>query len=211
MEELTNRHPFGRGMSAIYYLLVAFNILTILVSLYLNNQLALSERLTLAETERSATQLARISELELAAGKVDSPGNQIFTSGDVATERARLQSALRGFREAMRLSRRSLADGEGDRHSLAALSQADELMTFMVRETETIFRQFEQGRLAEAGLAMAAMDREYSSLRTELSEVRAFLRNRQFAEFRARSRRNHQLGQQQTGSVVLLGILLIGL
>lgn len=208
MESMTTRRPFGSGMRTIYYLLVAFNILTILISAYLNYQLSRSDRRTLEKTERSATHLGRISELELAAGRVDAPGNDIFESHDIGAERSRLQSAVGAFQESMRLA---VGDATGDPRTLAHLQRADGFLALMERDTETIFALFEQGRIQDAGLAMATMDREYSGLRRELAQVRSFYRNTQSAEFRQRALRNRELAQEQTGSIVLASILLLAL
>jgi PAS domain S-box-containing protein len=206
IERRPARRPFGNRTRTIYYLLVAFNLLTVLVSGYLNNELGNAERHTLEKNERRAAQLARISDLELAAGAVDAPGNDIFASLDPEGERARLQIATARFRGAMRAAR---AEMGGDPRLLAELRAADRRLSRMLNDSEEISVLVEQKQIGNAARSMVTMDRDYTELRTGLAAARTYLRDLQLADFRKASVHSRRLAHQQAVSVALIAVLVV--
>src|SRR4030095_9414686 len=77
----------------IYYLLAAFDILTVTASLYLNLRISDMYVHAVASNQDWAQLLADASALEDLAGIVNSAGNEVFASRDPAGERARLAAA----------------------------------------------------------------------------------------------------------------------
>jgi PAS domain S-box-containing protein len=205
-EHRPSKRPFGNRTRTIYYLLVLFNLATILRSVWLNNQLGAGEHL--AENERLAAQLSRLSDVEIAAGAVRSPGSEIFSNGEVAAERARLQVAAAGLRQAMHAVR---AGRGGEGRSPAEWRQIDGLTSQMIHGVDETIRHFSLGRIEDATRSMAKMDRAYAALRVELAAARTSLRDRQVAKFRRESLRNRQLGRQHAVSVLLMAGLILGL
>ena len=81
----------------LYFVLAAFDLVTISCSLYLNHRLIelhdQSGRVNLEWSER----LNQFSDLAQLAGEVDAPGNDVFDSRDVVQESARLRVKLGQF------------------------------------------------------------------------------------------------------------------
>jgi PAS domain S-box-containing protein len=200
--------PFGKGTRTIYYLLAAFTLLTILVSAYLNNHLGVSERRTLEENERAATHVARISDVELAAAAVDSARDELFAGADLPGERAALLSAAAVFRQTMHAARDSAGD-EPD--ALREMGEADHRMSLILRHADDAVRLYGLGDSARAGASIVTLDREYGALRTDLAEAKQFLRVQQIADFRQQTLNSIQLERQQTTSIALMAVLVVGL
>ena len=199
--------PFGSRTRLIYYMLVAFSLVTVAYDVYLSTQLSASRRRTIAANELLASQLARLGELDSAAGEVELPGNDVFASGDVANERARTQTALQKFTEAMRQVRVQARD----RRLVTELDEVGQHMRHMLLDAEEIFRLVELNKTDAAGASMVHMDHDYASLRSDLSEARSVVRNQQLAEFRQESLFSARLARLQILSAVLMALLIVGL
>ena len=89
----------------VYYLLAAFDVVIVLLTLVLNYQiLHIYERS--AKTSQQWTERRNdMDELGKLAGAVNAPGNNVFDSHDVAAESATMASALQIFKQDLRHSR----------------------------------------------------------------------------------------------------------
>jgi signal transduction histidine kinase/DNA-binding response OmpR family regulator len=202
------RQPFGKGTRTIYYLLASFIVLTVFASAYLNFRLASSGRDILNSNQRSAALIAAHAVVEDTASQIDTPGNDIFLTGDVERERQRLTDAVAKFREAMKIAR---ASSRGDQVLMKELDDVDTQVAKMVSDTEEIFRAFSRRQVDAAAALMSTMDRQYAIVRRELSDAKVLLEKRQFAEFRRQSEQSRVLARDQAWSGSLVVLLVIGL
>src|SRR5919201_4934540 len=83
----------------LYYLLAAFDLFTVVLSLVLNHQTRGVFARSIEVNQVWSQRLADYSELGQLAAAVDAPGNDIFDSLDLDGETARFQTALRKYDE----------------------------------------------------------------------------------------------------------------
>ena len=81
----------------VYYLLAAFDVLTVSASLYLGARLLGIYRASVAQNAEWARHLDEYSALQQLAAEVNAPGNDLFESHDVARESQRLDKARGAF------------------------------------------------------------------------------------------------------------------
>src|ERR671932_437843 len=97
------RTPGGLARAArpkwhrLYYLLAAFDLLTVVLSLVLNHQTRDVFSRSIEVNQVWSQRLADYSELGQLAAAVDAPGNDIFDSLDLGYETARFQTALQQY------------------------------------------------------------------------------------------------------------------
>ncbi len=170
----------------VYYLLAAFDVLTVSASLYLNRRLTDIYVRSVEANQEWAQRMADYAALGQLAAEVNAPGNDVFDSQDATAERIRMQAALRDFNSrvfALRAElRRSVAPSDAQ-VLLAHMRDVEHAMDEMVAEARLIFAAFEAGRGADAGVRMATMDRKYNRLLATLRELGgrvALVQRRQF-------------------------------
>lgn len=167
----------------IYYLLAAFNILTVSASLYLNLRITDMYVNAVASNHDWAQLLADATALEDLTGIINSTGNDIFESGNPDAESQRLERALAGARERLKALGNDLLATLSPDQATAVLGQLEEverhigLMTDQARQVLSLYRE---GRRDEAARRMASMDREYGRLLAAMRELRV-----RFAEARS--------------------------
>src|ERR671933_1707605 len=83
----------------LYYLLAAFDLFTVVLSLVLNHQTRGVFARSVEVNQIWGQRLADYSELGQLAAAVDAPGNDIFDSLDLETETARFRTALQRYNE----------------------------------------------------------------------------------------------------------------
>ena len=160
----TARKPRG---PLLYYVLAAFDVLTVTASLYLNHRMTEIYRASVAANRQWAQRSADYFTLEGLAADVNAPGNDVFDSHDVPRESERMRWALDVFRARVSTLRAELVEdvprGEAE-PLLARLDEIETAMSEMVVESALIFEHLRGGRSLEAGEHMATMDRKYARL-----------------------------------------------
>ena len=193
----------------LYFLLAAFDVLTVSASLYLNHRIMSIYLGSVAANQEWATRMEHYAALAGLAADVNAPGNDVFDSHDVPAESARMDSALAAFRERIAVLRIGLEDyvaAEEAEPLLTRMSQIDRAMDEMVVESRLIFSHFAEGRSSLAGERMATMDRKYARLLTELRELSASvaaIQRRHFDEQTAAA------GALQRFEYVIAGLILL--
>src|SRR3954452_24030129 len=81
----------------IYYLLAAFDVLTVSMSLWVNMRIVAIYRASIEVNQAWDELLHDSSELGRAAAAVNAPGNDVFESGDVEAEAAKVRGAWPAF------------------------------------------------------------------------------------------------------------------
>jgi len=170
----------------VYYVVAAFDLLTVTTSLYLNHRIMKIYVDSVAANQEWARRMESYSALAGLAADVNAPGNDVFDSREVPRESGRMEQALIGFRsrlEELRGELQANVPPAEARPLLSGLDEIDVAMSDMVEEARLIFTNFEEGRNSLAGERMATMDRRYSRLlraQRELSAQVAAAQNRTF-------------------------------
>jgi signal transduction histidine kinase/ActR/RegA family two-component response regulator/HPt (histidine-containing phosphotransfer) domain-containing protein len=148
----------------------------VLVSTAISHQRTTETMMEIANSNRVwHDYLDMLSKLEVLAGDVNAPGNDVFDSRDVPLERNRFRDSQARFaldlvtlQQAITVAK-SHTDMAADQESLKAVK---EVAGRMARSTEAIFGELESGDLAGAAKTMAEMDKHYADLRTRLQQIR---------------------------------------
>jgi signal transduction histidine kinase len=159
----------------LYYVLAAFDLLTVAMALILNHQtrdiFARSVEVNNVWNQRRA-QYSQLGEL---ADAVNMPGNDVFGTLDVEGERTRMRTALRTFEERMAAvraeTRTNLPADQADR-VVARLDAMASATAEMAAEAEMIFNYLARDMPEQAGRQMASMDRTYTQVLIALRELR---------------------------------------
>jgi signal transduction histidine kinase/CheY-like chemotaxis protein len=151
----------------IYFVLAAFDILTVSASLSLNHWIVSIYANSIAENQTWLARLDNIARLAELAQKTNAPGNDVFDSGDVATERARRDESLDIFQAELGGIARELEQSGSSPETIRVLTLLPEIgfaMRRMSGEADRIFGLFESGDRDTAGRYMATMDRTFADL-----------------------------------------------
>lgn len=193
----------------VYYLLAAFDVLTVSASLYLNHRImdiyVRSVRSNQEWAQRSAT-YASLGEL---AARVNGPGNDVFDSQDAAAEAGRMKRARAVF-----LDRLEGLRGELPGHVPAAdaaeldarMRDIERAMADMTSEAESLFAHFAGGESAQAGQSMATMDRRYAQLLAAIRQLTRAVSSIQQREFQLQGAAARTL---QRFEYLIAGLILV--
>lgn len=159
----------------IYYLLAAFDVVTVVVILSILSQVMSTHERSVRVHQEWAGRLDTYEELDELAAAVNAPGNNVFHSLNVETESEKLRTAFRLFNE-------RIARMQEELQANAPLTEAAPLqealktiastMARMVDEANLIFSHMRQYRPDLAGKRMAVMDRTYADVSTALGRLR---------------------------------------
>ena len=151
----------------VYFLLAAFDIATLSGSLVLHHQIVEIYRDSVSTEREWSAQFERYVELSLMIAAVNAPGNDIFDSGDVDVEKARLHETLARFRALMAEARQNLPTKPAKSQTLKLrehMETVDFLVGEMTKVTNELFRLYRNDRFHDAGVKMASMDRIYAKI-----------------------------------------------
>ena len=170
--------PFGafRRLDLLYFVLAGFDLLTICAALFLNHTVTTAFEDGVRTSAAWSSRQVEIIDLARLAQQADAPGNDIFTSGDVARERARHSSAYTRFNtewQRMKVAIENDPLSSSDTHLLRHLSAAHDNMNEIGRESDLIFVEYERGNVSGAGRQMAAMDRTFGELNANIDQALA--------------------------------------
>ncbi len=159
----------------IYFLLAAFDLVTVCAGLYLNHRI-MGIYLASVEVNRVwADRVAAYSHLGELATDVDAPGNDVFDNRDVAKESAEMRAAVVAFDRDLAERRRELHTNLAPVVAAPLFAHLDAIVvakTEMTNEAERIFQYFREARPDLAGERMATMDHKYANLNAALLELR---------------------------------------
>jgi signal transduction histidine kinase len=177
----------------LYYVLAAFDVLTVSASLLLSERLFNSYSRAVAQNQEWARHVDEYAELQRLAAAVNAPGNDVFATHDVAAESERMSRARAEFATRLTRLRRHLMDVH-PHEAAQLLGRFDAVATpmrEMTAESEAIFAEFAAGQPEQAARRMAAMDREYASVLSAFHDLRSEvsrIQQRLFAEQSAAAR-----------------------
>jgi signal transduction histidine kinase/DNA-binding response OmpR family regulator len=181
--------PVSQRVSApkwyrVYYLLAAFDVLIVLLGLFLSHQIVRIYDRSVEVNQEWVKRLNHYADLGPLAGAVDAPGNDVFDTHDVDGEQLKMQAALRTFNERMAAVEEDLRAKIGEEKQLSTIVSQDverlpedlaavkTAMKEMTGEADQIFSYFRKGQTEMAGRRMATMDRKYAHVREALARLR---------------------------------------
>jgi C4-dicarboxylate-specific signal transduction histidine kinase len=194
----------------LYFVLAAFDLVTISFSLYLNHRLMGIHDESVRVNQEWAAKLSRFSDLAQLGGEVNAPGNDVFDSRDVDTESARMRASLARFDQELTEAEGGLLHGVPPAH--AKLLQQDvasvrAAMREMVDEANLIFSYFGESQPGKAGERMATMDRKYAKLNGRFAQLSRHIRDIQTENFIAQQAASTALRNYEfliAGAIVLM-------
>lgn len=195
----------------LYYLLAAFDLITILASILLNHTLLDIHGTSLTLNQEWVQRFGRYEELADAAAKVNAPGNDVFDSRDVKGESARLEQGLAAFRKIMAELKEEIESvpNPSQRTELQSDLQSMELaMSSMVAEANLIFSHFRNGDSAKAGSRMATMDKKYAVIHRQMSKIRADLQTFQKNDLTEQKDKAASLGKFEYAFATLVVLII---
>ena len=164
MKPLSLRSKLPRWYLA-YFFLAAFDVLTVSIGLYLNHSITGIFVDSVELNKQWTVRAGALSELRQLVGDLNAPGNDVFDSMDVSTERERLEQAMRQYEikrfEILKDFRLNL-DQDLYRLLVGDMHQVEAAVEDMVSEAATIFEMFDRENPRPAGERMANMDRHYA-------------------------------------------------
>jgi PAS domain S-box-containing protein len=197
----------------IYYLLAAFDVLTVSMSLWVNTRIMSIYRASIEANKAWDELLHDSSELGRSAAAVNAPGNDVFESGDVEAEAEKVRRAWPAFdarhaelRAGLRANAREgqagplLRDLDATRAATAA----------MAREADRIFIHLSRGEQPEAAGRMATMDREFAGVNASLDSLRAHIAAIQRDRFGEQMAAAARLQRSQSVLAVLILVMVVG-
>src|SRR6185295_20302701 len=140
--------PRRQRWHAIYYVLAAFDILTVCISLYLNYRLTDLYVQTVDSNQEWGQFLGDYLALEHLAAEAAAAGKDVFESRDVAAESRRMHGARAAFAERMSALRKDLeasAPAGSGSDLLDGLQQLDAGMGQVTAEADAVFGTFGGG------------------------------------------------------------------
>jgi PAS domain S-box-containing protein len=199
--------PSHSDRSTIHLLFLGLAGLTLLalgLSFGLFHHLASQHEAGVVLNREIAEVLNRFHRLEHIETEADAPGNDIFVSGNVPSERKRVADAREAFRQEAASLRNELA---APRYAQARqmLDAAVGSATLMERDAYRALDAFSRGDLASASHAMAEMDQKHTRVVQLLEEATDALRAKESLAFRDQQSEFARIGQQEK----IIGIALL--
>lgn len=156
----------------VYFVLAAFDLVTISATLYLNHSLMDIYSESIRVNEQWADRLASYSALAPMVTNVNMPGNEVFDTLDVKAELTERDSNLQAFNRSLAVAEDELVAAV----KAGVVTQADAKPLFdqvvlvrvamdsMTSVQDEIFEHFRNDEADQAGGKMATMDRENADL-----------------------------------------------
>ena len=164
----------------LYYLLAAFDVVTVLACLTLNHLVLQNYVNSVGKSREWANREDQYAHLAELARTVNAPGNDVFDSRDVDAESTRMRVSLDAFNALFDAARSEIARNIGAGEALPLLEAFDDIqkaMHDMVAEAELIFTFFGTKQPDRAGERMATMDRKYANVNRALARLSGAVRS----------------------------------
>lgn len=190
-----------------YFLLAAFDILTVTGSLVLHLRLLEIYEESVDTNRLWAEQLESYVELEILISAANAPGNDIFASQNPELEAIRLKVAMNSFHRKMDEVRKSVQVTSRlapETEWATLLDEIEAKVELMAATTGQIVELFAAGDIAGAGPRMAQMDRIYADINLAVNRLESESQEIQKASLQ------HQLvlAQQMRSLEYVIGALI---
>lgn len=151
----------------IYFVLAAFDILTLSGSLLFHHRLIGIHRDAMEYDQEWSAEFQRHIELATIIAEANAPGNDVFQSLDPESELLRMNSILPFLMDKIEETKLSLQKGlSGDSAAplLVHLINIETAVDKMANDAERLFAHVEAGDMETAGATMATMDQKYAQI-----------------------------------------------
>jgi len=204
-----NPKKFQIAWYHLYFLLAAFNLLTVGAGLILNYHLSNSILESGAVSANWLERLGRYTEIGAAASLVNARSNGVLDSRNVSAEREGLRQALTAYHERMAVARQTVMslDESTKRELTDHFDNVDGKLEVMVAEALHIFKFLERGEPSLAAERMTAKGRMYAELLEALGSLQAGGRtfmHTQITQQMEYAGRLRQMESALAGAVVLM-------
>ncbi len=220
MQETAGQQPRSKRPRwyRAYFLLAAFDLVTISISLYLNHRITDIYTESVAVNQEWAQRLGHYSTLRQLAGEVNAPGNDVFDTRDVAGESTKVQERRQQFDQQLATLRTELQQNTSTDEATVLLKDLDavnQAMGEMVAEANLIFSYFSNNEPDRAGERMATMDRKYGLVNNAFTSLTSHVQSIQQDQFAAQTAAAVALRQFEyliAGFIILMvgGVSLYG-
>ena len=168
----------------VYYLLAAFDVVIVLLTLFLNYQILQVYSDSAKASQEWTDRRNEMDELGKLASAVNAPGNDVFDSHEVDVESREMGAALQVFNEHILEAKNKLLAQTNKKDPRFKFAQSDieglqrhfdqvgTSMDQMIAEAQLIFSYFRQNQPELAGRRMATMDQKYAALLGSLAQLR---------------------------------------
>lgn len=169
-----------------YFALAFFDVLIVLGSLHLINQVLELYHETSRKSQLWGVHLDTIADISQLAIKANTPGNDIFETKHIPTEFQKYHDVYAQLTQKMSEEEdalQALGDTPNTRPITDHLAAARKNLYLLDLEVAAIFEEFKNGRIASAASHMSLMDRHYAQFSTELEKAASSVRKTQQALF----------------------------
>jgi len=197
----------------LYYLLAAFDVVTVLACLTLNHLVLQNYVNSVGKSREWANREDQYAHLAELARAVNAPGNDVFDSRDVDAESLQMRVSLDAFNALFDAARSEIERNIGAVEALPLLAAFDEIlhaMHDMVAEAELIFTFFGTKQPDRAGERMATMDRKYANVNRALARLSGAVRSITQSHFDEQLRAATLLKQLEYLIVGLMILMIAG-
>lgn len=196
----------------IYYFLATFDIVGILLCLAISHQI-MGIYLDSVKTNSSWAERAHhYSDLGGLAGKLNSPGNDVFESRKTVQEAARLEVAHRDFLLQLSKIEADIDENFSDEKKASFQSGIAKIKTHssgIVTEANAIIELLSGEKVSQAGRRMAAMDRHYGALMDEISRSQQEIMSIQANQFKTQIKQANEIKSYELGITFLIMLIVI--
>lgn len=195
----------------LYHALGGFSVLSVLAAVGLNAALLHTYRSSVDEAQVWAQRAAGFTTLGQLATVANGPGNDVFESGDLVGERARLDAAMQTYRAQRDAARAELGRSvptEVAGPLLADLDEADRHVLEIEQASIGVFTALGRGDREAAGAEMARMDRALGEASGHLAALQGGVQRVQEQTFAAQLAQADKLQAGAYGILVLVGLMV---
>ncbi|MCZ7627493.1 MAG: GAF domain-containing sensor histidine kinase [Candidatus Methylomirabilis sp.] len=196
-----------------YYLLAAFDVLTVAVSLYIVAHLIGTYEEAVRVNQEWTVRMSGYERLDELAAAVNTPGNDVFESRDPEAESERFDASLRVWGKHLALLQEDVRANVAPTVA-APLQEGLQVVAFamtgMVDDARLVFSHMKEHHPDLAGMRMAAMDRAYTKVLEAVDRVRQQATEIQRKHLREQSAAAGALGTYQYGIAIAILLMIVG-
>jgi signal transduction histidine kinase/DNA-binding NarL/FixJ family response regulator/HPt (histidine-containing phosphotransfer) domain-containing protein len=195
-----------------YCALAVFMVAVLSLSLWLNHREARALDFAADSYMAYAKVLERANGLGRAAFFLQAPGNDVFSSHDVAAESRRLDLALASVREQYRQLQTAIGDLSPEARTKIApdLGGFESQFELTAADARAVLSEFTAGHDDVAAQHLAAMNKRFNDLAQHLFGASRFVRSEQFATIAAQRKQANSARNFAATLAVIAVLLAIG-
>jgi PAS domain S-box-containing protein len=197
----------------LYFCLAAVDLLTISTSIFFTHSIMNMYRRSVAESATWSERVGGYAELSQLAARVNSPGNDVFDSGDIPAERKNLDIAYSTFCSALTLAQQDAAKLTDDKQATVLaqeLNTIESKVTNVHQCAKNVFTKLDEGDRDGAGEKMAEMDRHFSNSLDSIAGLCGQARDIQSSRLSAEINHARWLGRFELMMIGVVVCILIG-